>query len=336
MIKLENYLLKNFSNIFFSIFMTLFTVVSIIILIKISSKSAVLYMNFSELLLMYSYFLPTILYFTIPIVFFASITIALSKLSLDSELISILALGVSPAQIMKIVLKLGIFFSITLFVLSFGLRPITEQLMDNFIEEKKANASINLNSNEFGQKFGDWSVIVDKKEDTKITDIILYNRVENHLIKAKKAYTENIDFKVNLVLENGIFYKLDDDTFKQAIFEKMVFKNITKNNISNYSNIINYWTKIDNNKKRLKEFVLAFLVSLMPILFIYLIVLIGIINPRNRNNYTSLQILLSILSYVIPIFILLPKLGVYTIPTIIILWIGVTYYLYKNRIKIRY
>jgi lipopolysaccharide export system permease protein len=237
---------------------------------------------------------------------------------------------------MKIIFKLALFFSIALFILSLGLNPVTKQLSSNFVEEKKANVSINLNSSDFGQKFGDWSVIVDKKSNKEVNNVILYNRVDNHLIEAKKAYTLNENSNLQLILEHGKFYRLDGDIYRHATFSKMVFNDIAKNSMKDYKDIFQYWSKIDSDKKRLKEFVLAILISLMPIVFIYFIMLIGIVNPRNRNNYTLLYILFTTISYVVLIFLLLPKLGIYTILVVILFWITLGYYLYLKRIKSRY
>ena len=37
--------------------------------------------------------------------------------------------------------------------------------MNSFIDYKKSEANFNIKESEFGQKFGDWLIFIEKKED---------------------------------------------------------------------------------------------------------------------------------------------------------------------------
>jgi lipopolysaccharide export system permease protein len=333
--KLEKYLLNNISAIFFNIFFTIFFIVSIIFLVKISAKSAVLNIDFIELLTIYSYFLPTILYFTIPIVFFVSITVVLSRLSLESELISVLAVGISPKNIGNVIFKISILVTLLLFILSIVLRPLANQSMDIFIEQKKADVSINTNSNDFGQKFGDWSVIIEQKDNNKVNNIILYNRATNQLIDTQKAYTQKDDFSLNLILENGRMFSLQNDIYKEVLFKRLQLNDITQSSEKSYSSIVDYWSNIEN-KKVLKELVLSITISIIPTLFIPFILAIGILNPRNKNNHIWFFMISTIVGYLTIVFLLLKQAQIYTLVIAPIIFAIVGYYFYFIKIKKRF
>ena len=64
---LKKYLLRIYSDTFFPIFSTLFVITSIIYLVRISTLTSVMQINFLELLELYAYIIPTILFYTFPI-----------------------------------------------------------------------------------------------------------------------------------------------------------------------------------------------------------------------------------------------------------------------------
>ena len=98
---LKKYLLIKYSETFFPIFLTLFTITSIIFLVKIASLTSVIQINFFELLELFSYSAPKILFYTLPISVFVSLVLTLSKLSSEYELIVITSFGLNPIKILK-------------------------------------------------------------------------------------------------------------------------------------------------------------------------------------------------------------------------------------------
>lgn len=135
--KLKQYLLSQLSQTFFPIFFGLYFITSIIFLVKIASLTSAITMDFIELLKLYSYVMPTIIFFTLPISFFVSLVITLSKLSSEYELIVITSFGLNPLKIIKIFFPITLVLSIALLIVSLGLIPKSKYLNSTFLEQKK-------------------------------------------------------------------------------------------------------------------------------------------------------------------------------------------------------
>ncbi len=79
--KLKQYLLNQLAHTFFPIFLGLYFITSIIFLVKIAALTSVITMNIFELFQLYTYVIPSIIFYTAPISFFVSLVLTLSKLS---------------------------------------------------------------------------------------------------------------------------------------------------------------------------------------------------------------------------------------------------------------
>ena len=101
MLALRDYIIKNISILFFSIFAPLFVIASVIILIKLATYTAVIQLDISEMIKLYLFLLPEILFYTLPITFFIASAITLFRLSNDNELIVVFSLGIAPKFILK-------------------------------------------------------------------------------------------------------------------------------------------------------------------------------------------------------------------------------------------
>ena len=99
---LKKYLLLSYSQTFFPIFLTLYIITSIVYLVKIAALTSVIQIDLMELLELYSFVIPTILYFTLPVCIFISLVLTLSKLSSDYELIVITSFGLKSDKNFKI------------------------------------------------------------------------------------------------------------------------------------------------------------------------------------------------------------------------------------------
>lgn len=329
--KLHNYILSNFSSIFYPIFFTLFAITSVISFIKMASASALLKVTFLELLLMYGYMLPLILFFSIPIVFFASAVVSLSKLSLDSELIVLFSLGISPDDIARIYLRLAILVSVLLFILSLCLIPISKQLNKAFVEEKKATASLNIGYTDFGQKFADWYLFSERDTKTNISSIVLFCEQEgDNFILAKDAKSINDKGTIQLSLHNGKAYIVKENEINQINFTNMVINNNQQAEITQYKDLVDYWAKSFIDDKRFKDLVTYVLISLFPILSIFCIVSFGVVNPRFLRNNSAIYMIVATLVYFVIVFVAVPKSPIISLMTIPILWIFVSYYIYKR------
>lgn len=132
--KLKGYLLSQLGNSFFPIFLGLFFITSIIFLVRIASLTSVVTINFLELGTLYSYVIPNILFYTLPVSFFISLVITLSKLSSEYELIVITSFGLNPKNILKIFLPVTFIISVSLLIISLGLIPKTKYLTNKLMD----------------------------------------------------------------------------------------------------------------------------------------------------------------------------------------------------------
>ena len=116
MSRVNRYLLFNFLGTFASLFSTLFLIMSIVFFIQIARITSYIEISFSELFKLYSFMLPRVLLFVVPIAFFVSLAMTLFRLSKENESIVIFTLGGSPNKIAKFFLIFSAFlmYSISL------------------------------------------------------------------------------------------------------------------------------------------------------------------------------------------------------------------------------
>jgi lipopolysaccharide export system permease protein len=180
---------------------------------------------------------------------------------------------------------------------------------------------------EFGQKFGYLLIFVESVSQKNLNNIVLYNPIEEHIVKATTGEIINGSFVAN----NGIAYKLQSgDKLSMIEFSKATINRDTiDSNIKNLS-IIDYWSEIDNNKSRMKDFILAIFISMLPFVVIFWSAIIGIFNPRYQKNRSYYLIALFILYYLISFIIAtsMPLLIIIILPAIFLS--GIFYF---NRIR---
>lgn len=340
----KSYILKNFSALFFSIFFTLFIITSIIFFIQIASMTTVVKVTFLELIELYLFVLPNILFFTIPITFFASGVISLTKLSFDTELIVIFSLGFTPKRVAKIFYSLALLVTLTLLIISLGLMPLTKQLNKNFIYAKKANASLNIKATEFGQKFGDWLLFIEENIDDKFSNVVLYSNKGKFLesdsstknenfILAKEAKVENLNGRLSFSLLDGIGFFIEDESVNQIDFEKMAINDTSELGDIEYLDIPEYWLEALDDDKRAKYLSLYILISLFPILSIYMILAFGVLNPRYDKNHSYFYVIIATVIYYVLIYNGASKIPFSAILIIPPIWIFLSYLIYKRRVK---
>ena len=337
--RLSNYLHSQLAISFFPIFLGLFFITSVVFLVKIVSLTSVIKMNFIELFSLYLYTVPQILLFTLPISYFLSLVISISKLSSEYEMTVITSFGVGPLNIVKKLLPITLLISIALLVITLGLIPKAKYLMNSFIEYKKNEANFNIKESEFGQKFGDWLIFIEKKEDNIYKNVKLFKKENNkeELIVSETAILENKKGNLTFKLFNGKIFIIDDSELNEIDFETMYINEIVNNQqILVFSTSLNYWIlsleyNLDND-----SFVFFILTSIFPLISLFLVVTFGYFNPRyEKNRAVAYSIGAVVLYYVIIKFVgdrlLLHSL--YIIPTI---WIIASYILYSKTIKKEY
>jgi len=285
---LSAYLSQNFTKSFLTLFLPLFFIGSLVFLIKISALTASIKINFVEMMTLFSYNLPFILFYTLPISFLVAIATTLLRLSNDNELIALFSLGTQAKGIMRQFFLIATLFSIVLLILSLGLMPKTKQQFNAFKQQKAAQAQVNISPSKLGQKFGNLFVYVESKTGDSMNNIVIYNidkENSDQLFIAKKADIKNKNSIVTLTLENGSGYTFSDETLKKIDYEKMqVFQNLNAPPFT-YNSIVAYWVKLSMIPKRKGRILFFIFLSLLPMIGLYIVGSFSIINPRYQKNY---------------------------------------------------
>jgi len=338
-LKLNNYLYSQLSFTFFPIFLGLFFITSIVFLVRIVSLTSVITVDFFELFKLYSYTIPQILIYTLPICFFISLVISISKLSSEYEITVITSFGISPAKIIRTFLPITAFVCIVSFVVSVGLIPKAAYVMNEFIFTKKLEANFNIKESEFGQKFGEWLIFIESKENNVFKNIKLLN-VSNsgkeQFIIAKEAYLDNEGYLIFKLID-GKIYMLEKDGLTQVNYEKMYINEIINDDrLINFTTSLNYWILRFKNDLYIGHFIFYILTSIFPLVSLFLVVVFGYFNPRYEKNRAVVYSILTAVIYYILVQYMQDKLVLHTIYVVPIVWIVLSYILYSKSIKKEY
>ncbi len=294
--KMRDYLIRSFSGIFFSIFLPIIAIATLILFIRIAKLTEVTQMSFGEMVTMYGYFLPTILFYTVPITFFAALMLTMVRLSNDFENIVLFSFGISPMRFIRFFTPLTLVMTALLLLLSLALIPITKQLIKSFINYKSVHAIVNIEASKFGQKFGDWLVFLESKdkECNVLHHIVLYNHKnpkEEQVLIADKGGFFNENGVLGLELYEGRAYKVARDKIEQIDFKKMKIYDTTTHKPFTYRNLEEYWRLAAKDRKRLKDLIIFIAVSLFPVATLFFAFAYGILHPRYDRNYSYAAIL---------------------------------------------
>lgn len=334
----KRYFLRAFSQVFFPFFIVLFFVSSVILLITIAGSSYAVKLSFADMVYLFVYSLPNTIFFIIPITFFASCVLAISRLSFDYEMLVFFSLGVRPFDLMKSFFLLNCIVCLTSLVFSLGAVPVSKRAFDNFIEHKKVDIDVNIKAGEFGQKIGDWLIYVEGAKERIYQNLVLFsigNKILENFISAEEGQVSNNKGVFALVLQNGHSYVSQNNEFKKVLFSEAKIKTrIGEAPLSGYD-LYAYWKDAfdGSNRSKQRKFVKAILISIFPFLSLFFIPLIGIANPRYHKNLSSLYIILSIVIYFIFVQILVdaaPFIALLLIPP---LWLIGGFVLYSYKIR---
>lgn len=340
--RLKKYLFKTYSSTFFPIFSVLFIITSVVFIIKIARLTSVIQIDVVELLIMYSFTLPKILFYILPICIFISLVLTISKLSSEYELMVINSFGLNPLKIVKLFIPHIIVVTILLLIISMVLVPKSNLLNLQFIEDKKAQAQFNISPSEFGQKFGDWFIYVNDKnvEQNSYEDIVLFKTTENktNFIIAQNAKpSSNQQANISLILNQGNALNIEKN-IQQVNFNTMIINNSIKEVkvLDTFDDLIFYWKKIYTNSSYKEDFIFNILYSIFILISAFMIITIGFFNPRyEKNRSTIFGIVLSIL-YISITHKLSKTYGLYILIIFPSLWLIGSYYFYKTKIKAYY
>ena len=336
------YLFSNFLSTFASLFATLFLIMSIVFFIQIARITSYIEISFGELFKLYSFMLPRVLLFVVPIAFFVSLAMTLFRLSKENESIVIFTLGGSPNKIARFFLAFSALLSAALLVIAIVMIPIAAQLNANFIDYKKTVAKLNLKPTQFGQKFSDWMVYVgsesEDKNGTTYKDIVMFNpfvKDSQRLITAKNAKIINVGQSVELSLNEGKMYDIRDEIYHQSNFKSMKIRTAQSEEISDVGSIKEYWMDATSSDKRRKDLSTYVLVALFPLASTLFAISLGIVTYRYEKGMVYVGTFGVLFGYftLIMLFSSKPALA---IPLIFFVFLLAGVLLYKAKITRRY
>ena len=342
MSRVNKYLLFNFLGTFASLFSTLFLIMSIVFFIQIARITSYIEISFGELFKLYSFMLPRVLLFVVPIAFFVSLAMTLFRLSKENESIVIFTLGGSPNKIARFFLAFSALLSAALLVVAIVMIPIAAQLNANFIDYKKTVAKLNLKPTQFGQKFSDWMVYVgsesEDKNGTTYKDIVMFNpfvKDSQRLITAKNAKIIHVGQSVELSLNEGKMYDIRDEIYHQSNFKSMKIRTAQSEEISDVGSIKEYWMDAASSDKRRKDLSTYVLVALFPLASTLFAISLGIVTYRYEKGMVYVGTFGVLFGYfaLIMLFSSKPMLA---IPLIFFVFLLAGVLLYRAKITRRY
>ncbi len=325
--------------LFLTIFLPLFSIASVIFLIKLATYTSVIQLSIWEMSKLYFFILPEILFYTLPVTFFIAATLSIFKLSTDNEIVVLFALGIHPNFIIKTLVKPALLLSIVLLFDFFILFPHATVLSSNFISYKKSEAKFNLSASEFGHSFGDWLLYVGKNNpDGTYGNVFLFNKnkKEEVLVSAKEAEIINDSAILRLKLSNGEGYSYSKEKFSQINFNTMFINDTMTTDLTTYKTALGYWLSDERKDSKRRMFITDSLLSIFPLLSLLLVASIGIVHVRQQQGRIYLYMFLSIAVYYGAILGLQDLISFYTIPVVFLTWMIATYIIYKKTIVARF
>ena len=335
------YLLNHFLSTNLSLFGVLFLIVSMVFFIQLARMTASIEISLFDFFKLYSFMLPRILIFTLPLSFFIALTLTLYRLSRENESIVYFTLGFSPKQMARFFLQISVLFSAFMLIVSLVFIPIAYGLQHNFIDYKKTQVKLNLKTAEFGQRFLEWLIFIESEEAGIYKNVIMYYPIKNakdkeQLIIAKQGRLERDDQSLSLKLANGNAYNFEqNNSWHIGHFESMTISTQLTGFDSNAGTFYEYWSEINTNSKRAKEFVIYTLISLFPTASTLFALSFGIVTYRYDKGFMYVGIFAVIALYfgILSLFYEPPLLAT----TVIFLSsLFSSFYLFKKRILSRY
>jgi len=303
MVNVKGFISLNFTKAFLTIFLPFFLIFTLIYLVKISALTSQIQITIGELLTLYSYSIPDIIFYTLPISFVTALANVLLKLSQSNELIALYALGLKANKVLKSLLMLGILFSILLASISFLAMPLSKQLYKEFRNSKKSEAKLNIVAGKLGQKFGNYYIYVKENRGDKFHDIVIYNRTnknEEQFFSSQSGKLNKTNGVTSLLLNDGYGYTYTKEKLQQSQYKSLEVYDAQQNKPYEFEDIVAHWSKAKTDIKMLHRALFFIFVSLIPLLSVYLIAAYSMINPRYQANRSFLIIFITSLGlYVI-------------------------------------
>ena len=332
MSRVNRYLLYNFLSTFASLFSTLFLIMSIVFFIQIARVTSYIEISFFELVKLYTFMLPRVLLFVVPIAFFIALAMTLFRLSKENESIVIFTLGSSPALIARFFLIFAGILSAALLVIALVMIPTAAGLNANFISYKKTVAKLNLKPTQFGQKFSDWLVYIgaEKSDEngTVYEDAVMFN-------PSAAENTQRLIVAKNARITNGKIYDIKPEIYHQSDFKTLKISARQDEHISEAGGVKEYWLAAKTSDKRKKDLTTYALVALFPLASTLFAVSLGIVTYRYEKGAVYVGTF-CVLSTYFALIMLLGSHPAVAIPSIFSAFLTGGFFFYKLKIARRY
>jgi lipopolysaccharide export system permease protein len=329
MASLKSYLSNQFSRTFFVVFLPLFFIVTLVYFVRISILTAQIKVDVLELLELYLYFLPSIIFYTLPISFIVSLSTVLVRLSSENELIALYSLGVDSKSIILNYFKLATIFSVLLLVTSLLAMPIAKQSYNAFKSDKIYDAKLNFTPGSLGQKFGDYYLYIEKQVGNTFQNIVIFSKKENNdekiFVAKEGSLVKDASNASSFKLLNGYGYTTDANNILQIKYSSLSAFDTRDKEAAHFDKIVEYWLKAKNDEETMHRLLFFVFVSLIPLLSIFGVAAFSMINPRYQGN-SSFAVILAMIVLLYAFASLLDKMG-----NIYILIAGVTVVIFGGR-----
>jgi len=290
MVSIRGYISTNFTKSFLTIFIPFFLIISLVYLVKIAALTAQIQLTFGELLKLYGYSIPDIVFYTLPLSFVTALANVLVRLSMDNELIALYALGLNADRIVHRLFIIAALFSLLLLVISFLAMPMSKQLYKSFKSEKRAEAKLNITPGKLGQKFGNYYIYVqEKNDDGTFKNLVIYNRtniLNEQFFAAKEGRMKREGQQSSLLLKKGYGYTYGKDTLRQAQYDTLEAFDTKPAKPYHFQDTLTYWSKAPQDSRIRHRLYFFLFVSFIPLLSVYIVAAFSMINPRYQSNHT--------------------------------------------------
>ena len=331
----KSFFSKNFAASFITVFLPLFAIGSIILFISMASITSYIQVDFMQMIQIYGYSLPELLFYTLAVAFVVSVGVTLNKLSNDYELIVLFSAGITPFFVLRRLYMLAAITSAILLTLSLLLTPQTQQIYEAFKNDQVAHAKLNIKPSELGQSFGNFFVYVAGEDEEGIFEDVVVFQIDEEseqIFKSKEGEIFNKKGDTEFSMMQGTGHTYSDTSIERIDFEKMTLFQSSIAKESDFISITKYWDDRFEDSDKMEDFRYGVYISLMPLFTILAIAAFSIIHPRYQKSRLFPTLLLTIVSYLVIIDQLTKNVS---IPTGLAVLLGlqiVSFYLFKKRV----
>ena len=229
---LRNYILKDFFSAF-TFSLAIFSMVMLLgNLMKISDMIIRKGVDIVDALKIFSFFIPYLLGFTLPLSFLLAVLLTMGRLIADNEITAINTAGISLFKILGVFLILGIIFSLFLFILNDRVIPDFHYRYYSQIKNiYSKNITALIEPRMFLEHFRNHIIYVSDKNGNKLKNVFIYELGEkkkvNKITFAKRGEFIADNNILKLKLEDVFYHEIDSKDKKdfRGTFE-VFFKDI--------------------------------------------------------------------------------------------------------------